>query len=162
MWTDVTHETKAITDYRYRQVSIDLTAAAISHAALACQDRDAVLGGGGGAAPARRRGGPPAVRALAGPACADGRRRRPRGASPSPRAQRGGARGPSGREGRPGLRDGSCGGAFAHTRTGNGPGVRATGPTPAVSRHRLDGAMKIASACRHTARHPNRALALLT
>lgn len=32
----------------------------------------------------------------------------------------------------------------------------------AVSRHRLDGTMNDASACRHTTRHPERALALLT
>jgi hypothetical protein len=32
----------------------------------------------------------------------------------------------------------------------------------AVSRHRLAGATQIAQACRHTARHPNRTLALLT
>jgi aldehyde:ferredoxin oxidoreductase len=45
MWTEVTHETKAITDYRYRQVSIDLTAAAIRHTDLACQDMEDFLGG---------------------------------------------------------------------------------------------------------------------
>ncbi len=51
---------------------------------------------------------------------------------------------------------------LSQIRTGNGPAVMATMRNTAVSRHRLDGATKIASACRHTARHPNRALALLT
>jgi aldehyde:ferredoxin oxidoreductase len=45
MWTEATHETKAITDYRYHQISVDLTAAAIQHAALACQDMEDFLGG---------------------------------------------------------------------------------------------------------------------
>ena len=50
----------------------------------------------------------------------------------------------------------------AEIRTGNGPAVMATLRNTAVSRHRLDGAGNIAQACRHTARHPNRALTLLT
>jgi aldehyde:ferredoxin oxidoreductase len=45
MWTEATHETKAITDYRYHQISVDLTAAAIQHTTLACQDMEDFLGG---------------------------------------------------------------------------------------------------------------------
>ena len=45
MWTEATHETKAITDYCYHQISVDLTAAAIQHATLACQDMEDFLGG---------------------------------------------------------------------------------------------------------------------
>lgn len=60
------------------------------------------------------------------------------------------------------IRDVTFGEDLSQIRTGNGPAVMATLRNTAVSRHRLNGAMKIASACRHTARHPNRALALLT
>lgn len=60
------------------------------------------------------------------------------------------------------IRDVTFGEDLSQIRTGNGPAVMATLRNAAVSRHRLDGATKIASACRHTARHPNRALALLT
>jgi predicted transposase YbfD/YdcC len=60
------------------------------------------------------------------------------------------------------IRDVTFGEDMSQIRTGNGPAVMATLRNTAVSRHRLDGATKIASACRHTARHPNRALALLT
>jgi len=51
---------------------------------------------------------------------------------------------------------------LSQIRTANGPAVMAPLRNTSVSRHRFDGATKIASACRHTARHPNRALALLT
>lgn len=60
------------------------------------------------------------------------------------------------------IRDVTFGEDLSQIRTGNGPAVMATLCNTAVSRHRLDGATKIASACRHTARHPNRALTLLT
>jgi predicted transposase YbfD/YdcC len=51
---------------------------------------------------------------------------------------------------------------LSQVRTGNGPAVMATLRNFAVSRHRLAGVANIARAARHTARHPNRALALLT
>lgn len=60
------------------------------------------------------------------------------------------------------IRDVTFGEDLCQVRTGNGPAVMASLRNTAVGRHRLDGATKIASACRHTARHPNRALALLT
>jgi predicted transposase YbfD/YdcC len=47
-------------------------------------------------------------------------------------------------------------------RTGTGPAVMATLRNLAISIHRLAGATNIAAACRHTSRHPNRALDLLT
>ncbi len=47
-------------------------------------------------------------------------------------------------------------------RTGNGPAVMATLRNLALGRHRLAGATNIAAACRHVARHPKRALRLLT
>ena len=45
MWTEATHETKQITDYRYHQVAVDLTTGDIRHADLACQDMEDFLGG---------------------------------------------------------------------------------------------------------------------
>jgi predicted transposase YbfD/YdcC len=60
------------------------------------------------------------------------------------------------------IRDVSFGEDLSQIRTGHGPANMATLRNFAVSRHRLAGATKIAQACRHTARHPNRALALLT
>jgi hypothetical protein len=51
---------------------------------------------------------------------------------------------------------------LSQVRTNGGPTVMATLRNFAVSRHRLAGDHNIAHACRHTARHPNRALALLT
>ncbi|MCU1660033.1 MAG: transposase, family, partial [Pseudonocardia sp.] len=50
------------------------------------------------------------------------------------------------------IRDVTFGEDLPQIRTGNGPAVMATLRNTAVSRHRLDGATKIASACRHTAR----------
>jgi predicted transposase YbfD/YdcC len=47
-------------------------------------------------------------------------------------------------------------------RTGTGPAVMATLRNLAVSIHRLARAPNIAAACRHTSRHPNRVLHLLT
>jgi predicted transposase YbfD/YdcC len=60
------------------------------------------------------------------------------------------------------IRDVSYGEDLSQIRTGNGPAVMATLRNFAVSRHRLAGDTNIAHACRRTARHPNRALALLT
>jgi predicted transposase YbfD/YdcC len=60
------------------------------------------------------------------------------------------------------IRDVSFGEDLSQIRTGNGPAVMATLRNFAVSRHRLAGDTNIAHACRRTARHPNRALALLT
>ncbi|MCA1836850.1 MAG: ISAs1 family transposase [Actinobacteria bacterium] len=60
------------------------------------------------------------------------------------------------------IRDVSFGEDLSPIRTGHGPANMATLRNFAVSRHRLAGATQIAQACRHTARHPNRALALLT
>jgi hypothetical protein len=60
------------------------------------------------------------------------------------------------------IRDVSFGEDLSQIRTGHGPANMATLRNFAVSRHRLDGATNIALACRHTARHPNRALNLLT
>ena len=60
------------------------------------------------------------------------------------------------------IRDVSFGEDLSQIRTGSGPAVMATLRNFAVSRHRLAGDTNIAHACRHTARHPNRALALLT
>ena len=51
---------------------------------------------------------------------------------------------------------------LSQARTANGPAVMATLRNFAVSRHRLAGEGNIARVCRRTARHPNRALALLT
>lgn len=45
MWTEATHETKQITDYRYRQVTVDLTASEIRRDDIACQDMEDFLGG---------------------------------------------------------------------------------------------------------------------
>ena len=45
MWTEVTQETKQITDYRYHQVTVDLTTSAIRRADIACQDMEDFLGG---------------------------------------------------------------------------------------------------------------------
>lgn len=59
------------------------------------------------------------------------------------------------------IRDVTFGEDLSQVRTGNGPAVMATLRNTAVGRHRIDGATRIASACRYTARHPNRALALL-
>jgi predicted transposase YbfD/YdcC len=60
------------------------------------------------------------------------------------------------------IRDVSFGEDLSQVRTGSGPAVMATLRNFAVSRHRLAGDDNIAHACRRTARHPNRALALLT
>jgi predicted transposase YbfD/YdcC len=60
------------------------------------------------------------------------------------------------------IRDVSFGEDLSQVRTGGGPAVMATLRNFAVSRHRLAGDDNIAHACRRTARHPNRALALLT
>jgi predicted transposase YbfD/YdcC len=60
------------------------------------------------------------------------------------------------------IRDVTFGEDLSQVRTGNGPTVMATLRNFAVSRHRLAGDTNIARACRRTARHPNRALALLT
>jgi predicted transposase YbfD/YdcC len=60
------------------------------------------------------------------------------------------------------IRDVTFSEDLSQVRTGNGPAVMASLRNFAVSRHRLAGNDKIATACRHTARHPNRALALLT
>jgi predicted transposase YbfD/YdcC len=60
------------------------------------------------------------------------------------------------------IRDVSFGEDLSQIRTGNGPAAMATLRNFAVSRHRLAGDTNIAHACRRTARHPNRALALLT
>ena len=60
------------------------------------------------------------------------------------------------------IRDVSFGEDLSQIRTGRGPAVMATLRNFAVSRHRLAGDTNIAHACRRTARHPNRALALLT
>jgi hypothetical protein len=59
------------------------------------------------------------------------------------------------------IRDVSFGEDLSQIHTGNGPAVMATLRNTAVSRHRINEAGNIAQACRHTARHPNRALALL-
>ena len=60
------------------------------------------------------------------------------------------------------IRDVSFHEDLSQIRTGNGPAVMATLRNTAISGHRLDGAANIAQACQRTARHPNRALALLT
>ena len=60
------------------------------------------------------------------------------------------------------IRDVTFGEDLSQIRTGNGPAAMATLRNFAVSRHRVAGGHNIAHACRHTARHPNRALALLT
>jgi predicted transposase YbfD/YdcC len=60
------------------------------------------------------------------------------------------------------IRDVTFGEDLSQIRTGNGPAVMATLRNFAVSRHHLAGDTNIAHACRRTARHPNRAIALLT
>jgi predicted transposase YbfD/YdcC len=60
------------------------------------------------------------------------------------------------------IRDVTFGEDLSQVRTHNGPAVMATLRNFAVSRHRLASEDNIARACRRTARHPNRALALLT
>ena len=60
------------------------------------------------------------------------------------------------------IRDVSLGEDLSQIRTGNGPAVMASLRNFAVSRHRLASDTNITHACRRTARHPNRALALLT
>lgn len=60
------------------------------------------------------------------------------------------------------VRDVTFGEDLSQIRTANAPRVMAGLRNFAVSRHRLAGATNIARACRDTARHPNRALALLT
>ncbi|HEY7493497.1 MAG TPA: aldehyde ferredoxin oxidoreductase C-terminal domain-containing protein [Candidatus Tectomicrobia bacterium] len=45
MWTEITSETKHITDYRFRRVIIDLTQHDIRQATIACQDMEDFLGG---------------------------------------------------------------------------------------------------------------------
>jgi len=59
------------------------------------------------------------------------------------------------------IRDVSFGEDLSQIRTGSGPAVMATLRNFAVSRHRLAGESNIIRACRRTARHPNRAIALL-
>jgi predicted transposase YbfD/YdcC len=51
---------------------------------------------------------------------------------------------------------------LSQIRIGHGPANMATLRNLALSRHRLAGATNIAAACRHTSRHPNRVLPLLT
>jgi len=60
------------------------------------------------------------------------------------------------------IRDVTFGEDLSQVCAGNGPAVMATLRNFTVSRHRLAGDDNIAHACRRTARHPNRALALLT
>ena len=60
------------------------------------------------------------------------------------------------------IRDVTFGEDLSQIRTDNGPAAMATLRNFAVSRHRLADDHNIAHACRRTARHPNRALALLT
>lgn len=60
------------------------------------------------------------------------------------------------------VRDVTFGEDLSQIRVGNGPANMAGLRNFAVSRHRLAGHTNIAAACRHTARHPNRALDLLT
>jgi hypothetical protein len=60
------------------------------------------------------------------------------------------------------IRDVTFGEDLSQVRTGSGPAVVASLRNFAVSRHRLSGDTNIAHACRRTARHPNRALGLLT
>jgi predicted transposase YbfD/YdcC len=60
------------------------------------------------------------------------------------------------------IRDVTFSEDLSQVRTENGPAVMATLRNFAISRHRLAGDHNIARACRRTARHPNRALALLT
>ena len=60
------------------------------------------------------------------------------------------------------IRDVTFGEDLSQIRTGHGPATMAGLRNFAVSRHRLNGATNIAQACRRTARHPNRALDLLT
>jgi predicted transposase YbfD/YdcC len=60
------------------------------------------------------------------------------------------------------IRDVTFGEDLSQIRTDNGPAAMANLRNFAVSRHRLAGDHNIAHACRRTARHPNRALALLT
>ncbi len=45
MWTDVTSDTKQITDYHYRRVTVDLTHQDICQESIACQDMEDFLGG---------------------------------------------------------------------------------------------------------------------
>ncbi len=45
MWTEVTHNTKQITDYLYREVTVDLTSSEIRRDDIACQDMEDFLGG---------------------------------------------------------------------------------------------------------------------
>jgi aldehyde:ferredoxin oxidoreductase len=45
MWTEVTSDTKQITDYQFRRVTIDLTHQDIRQEAIACQDMEDFLGG---------------------------------------------------------------------------------------------------------------------
>lgn len=60
------------------------------------------------------------------------------------------------------IRDVTFGEDLSQVRTAGGPAVMTTLRNFAVSRHRLTGEDNVARACRRTARHPNRALALLT
>jgi len=60
------------------------------------------------------------------------------------------------------IRDVTFGEDLSQIRTDNGPAAMATLRNFAVSRHRLAGDHNIDHACRRTARHPIRALALLT
>jgi hypothetical protein len=40
MWTEIASETKHLTDYRFRRVTIDLTQHDIRHATIICQDME--------------------------------------------------------------------------------------------------------------------------
>jgi predicted transposase YbfD/YdcC len=51
---------------------------------------------------------------------------------------------------------------LSQIRAGHGPANMAALRNLALSRHRIAGATNIAAACRHTSRHPNRVLPLLT
>jgi predicted transposase YbfD/YdcC len=60
------------------------------------------------------------------------------------------------------IRDVTFAEDLSQIRTGHGPANMAALRNLALSRHRIAGATNIAAACRHTSRHPNRVLPLLT
>jgi aldehyde:ferredoxin oxidoreductase len=45
MWTEVNRDTKQITDYLYRRVTIDLEHQDVRQEAIVCEDMDDFLGG---------------------------------------------------------------------------------------------------------------------
>ena len=45
MWTAVTSDTKQVTDYQFRRVTVDLARQSMHQEALACQDMEDFLGG---------------------------------------------------------------------------------------------------------------------